>query len=608
MIQEPNHNKKKRFQISIIYFVAFLLVIVLINILMGSPSQEVPYSKFVEMGQNGQIQSVYIDDTKVFFKGFEQEGVFGKSSQPVYYTNLFGDEQTLLKQVQDWGIEEYGDIVQETGVIGNILFNWILPIAVVSGIWMLIMRLLGRKMGNPMTIGKNNEKIYAEKETGVTFKDVAGQDEAKESLKEIIDFMQNQDKYEKIGAKMPKGMLLVGPPGTGKTLLAKAVAGEAKVPFFSISGSEFVQMFVGVGASRVRDLFTQAQKKAPCIVFIDEIDAIGKSRATQGPSNDEREQTLNQLLTSMDGFESNKGVVILAATNRPEVLDQALLRPGRFDRRIVVDKPDLIGREAILNVHAATVELDKNVDMREVAKITSGAAGADLANIINEGALLAIKRSHKKVMQQDLLEAVEINIAGAVKKDRILSDQEKKVVAYHEIGHALVAAKLDKTDPVHKITIIPRTKGALGYTMQLPSEEKFLTTKEEMMNQIAIMLAGRSAEEEIFSQLSTGASNDVQRATETARRMVTMYGMGDEFDMMALESIESQYIDGRPLAIASDETMTKADQEVLAIIKTQHMLARKVLKENIHALHRCSEYLLEHETITGEEFMRIVTI
>ncbi len=457
-----------------------------------------------------------------------------------------------------------------------------------------------------MGIGKNNAKVYMESEIKVTFDDVAGQEEAKESLKEVIDFLNGPAKYTEIGAKLPKGVLLVGPPGTGKTLIAKAVAGEAKVPFFSLSGSSFVEMFVGVGASRVRELFKDAVAKAPCIVFIDEIDAIGKSRDNQMQSNDEREQTLNQLLSEMDGFDSSKGIVILGATNRPEILDKALLRPGRFDRRVIVDKPDFKGREAILGVHAKNVNLGEDVDLSEIAKSTPGAVGADLANIINEGALRAVRRKRKMVLQEDLREAVEVIIAGQEKKDRILSPKEREVVAFHEVGHALVAAMLKGTDPVHKITIVPRTMGALGYTMQVPEEEKFLTSREDLMNQITVMLGGRSAEEEVFDLVSTGASNDIERATQMSRSMISMYGMSERFDMMALESIQNRYLDGRAVRNCSEQTSTVLDEETLKVIKTAHNKARQILRENRDLLDKISAVLLEKETIFGEEFFDLV--
>ena len=472
--------------------------------------------------------------------------------------------------------------------------------------WRFLFSKMGNGGGGVMGIGKNNAKVYMESEIKVTFDDVAGQEEAKESLKEVIDFLNGPAKYTEIGAKLPKGVLLVGPPGTGKTLIAKAVAGEAKVPFFSLSGSSFVEMFVGVGASRVRELFKDAVAKAPCIVFIDEIDAIGKSRDNQMQSNDEREQTLNQLLSEMDGFDSSKGIVILGATNRPEILDKALLRPGRFDRRVIVDRPDFKGREAILAVHAKNVNLGEDVDLAEIAKSTPGAVGADLANIINEGALRAVRRRRKMVLQEDLREAVEVIIAGQEKKDRILSPKEREVVAFHEVGHALVAAMLKGTDPVHKITIVPRTMGALGYTMQVPEEEKFLTSREDLMNQITVMLGGRSAEEEVFNLVSTGASNDIERATSAARSMISMYGMSERFDMMALESIQNRYLDGRAVRNCSEQTSTVLDEETLNVIKTAHSKARQILRENRGLLDKISAVLLEKETIFGDEFFNLV--
>jgi cell division protease FtsH len=469
------------------------------------------------------------------------------------------------------------------------------------------MKNMEKRGGSMMSFGKNTAKLY-ESDTGVTFRDVAGQEEAKESLIEIVDFLHNPQKYVDIGARLPKGALLVGPPGTGKTLLAKAVAGEAKVPFFSLSGSAFVEMFVGMGAARVRDLFKEAMAKAPCIIFIDEIDAIGKSRETGGlpGGNDEREQTLNQLLAEMDGFDSSKGIVLLAATNRPEVLDKALLRPGRFDRRIIVDSPDLKGREAILKVHSKDVKMGEDVNLNEIAKGTPGAVGADLANMINEAALRAVKNGRKFVMQEDLQESIEVVIAGQQKKDRIMSANEKRIVAFHEIGHALVAAMQKGTDPVIKITIIPRTMGSLGYTMQVPEDEKYLMSKDEMLKEIAILFGGRSAEEVEFGSITTGASNDIERATQLARRMVSMYGMSDTFDMMALESIRGQYLDGRAVLNVSDETATKIDEETLKLIKAGHKTALEILNENRELLTVLSEKLLEKETMTGEEFMEVV--
>jgi cell division protease FtsH len=482
----------------------------------------------------------------------------------------------------------------------------VLPVLMCLFLWRFISKNISKGMGDSMSFGKNSAKIYAENETGVTFKDVAGEDEAKESLEEIVDLLHDPGKYTAIGARMPKGALLVGPPGTGKTLLAKAVAGEAGVPFFSMSGSEFVQMFVGMGAARVRDLFKQAQQKAPCIIFIDEIDAIGKSRDGSPYSNDEREQTLNQLLTEMDGFDSSKGVVILGATNRPEVLDPALLRPGRFDRRVNVETPDLAGRLAILEVHAKKVRMSDNVDLNAIAKTTPGASGADLANIINEAALLAVRKNRNRVEQWDLEEALEVVIAGKVKKDRVLSAKEKQAVAYHEVGHAFLAHLLPHADEVHKITIIPRTKGALGYTMQLPGEEHYLVTREEMEDQIAVCLAGRAAEEVLLGQVSTGASNDIEKATETARRMITVYGMSERFDMVGLESPSSAYLDGRPVHNYSAQTEKDIDDEILKIIRKQHERAIRILMENRSVVLEISNYLLGKETITGEEFLQIL--
>ncbi|NRT41123.1 cell division protease FtsH [Clostridium beijerinckii] len=472
------------------------------------------------------------------------------------------------------------------------------------------MKSLSNKIGGGgggfMSVGKSNAKVYVEKTTGVYFKDVAGQEEAKESLKEIVDFLHKPERYTKIGAKLPKGALLVGPPGTGKTLLAKAVAGEAKVPFFSLSGSGFVEMFVGVGASRVRDLFAQAEKQAPCIIFIDEIDAIGKSREGNISGNDEREQTLNQLLAEMDGFDSSKGVVILAATNRPEVLDKALLRPGRFDRRVIVDKPDLKGRENILKVHSKNIIMDESVNLKEIALATAGAVGADLANMVNEAALRAVRMGRDTVRQDDLFEAVETVIAGKEKKDRVMTENEKSLVAFHEVGHALASALQKKTQPVHKITIVPRTMGALGYTMQMPEEEKYLMSKDELLEQIVVLLAGRAAEDLVFNEITTGASNDIERATSIARQMVTMYGMSEKFGMIGLESIQNRYLDGRPVRNCSDEISAEVDREVMNIINESYEKAKNLLKANMEALGKISSHLIFKETIMGDEFMKIL--
>ena len=499
-------------------------------------NQEISYNDFLALMQKKQITKIVISKENLIITPSEDSEYKGKT---LYTVNL-NDEELIKELKESDDIEFYGTNPKESVLLES-LISMAIPLLLLFFMWKMVFNRMGKMGGGMGSIGKNNAKVYVENEIGVTFKDVAGQEEAKESLEEVIDFLNCPAKYTEIGAKLPKGALLVGPPGTGKTLIAKAVAGEAKVPFFSLSGSSFVEMFVGVGASRVRELFKDAEAKAPCIIFIDEIDAIGKSRDNQLQSNDEREQTLNQLLSEMDGFDSSKGIVILAATNRPEILDKALLRPGRFDRRIIVDRPDFKGREAILRVHAKNVCLDAEVDLKEIAKGTPGAVGADLANIINEAALRAVKHGRKAVLQEDLRDAVEVIIAGKEKKDRILSDKEKKAVAFHEVGHALVAALLEGTDPVHKITIVPRTMGALGYTMQLPEEEKYLISKEELMNQIMVMLGGRSAEEEVFGLISTGASNDIERATQTARSMVTMYGMSERFDMMGLESMQNRY-------------------------------------------------------------------
>lgn len=564
-------------------------------------NQEISYNDFLALMQKKQITKIVISKENLIITPSEDSEYKGKT---LYTVNL-NDEELIKELKESDDIEFYGTNPKESVLLES-LISMAIPLLLLFFMWKMVFNRMGKMGGGMGSIGKNNAKVYVENEIGVTFKDVAGQEEAKESLEEVIDFLNCPAKYTEIGAKLPKGALLVGPPGTGKTLIAKAVAGEAKVPFFSLSGSSFVEMFVGVGASRVRELFKDAEAKAPCIIFIDEIDAIGKSRDNQLQSNDEREQTLNQLLSEMDGFDSSKGIVILAATNRPEILDKALLRPGRFDRRIIVDRPDFKGREAILRVHAKNVCLDAEVDLKEIAKGTPGAVGADLANIINEAALRAVKHGRKAVLQEDLRDAVEVIIAGKEKKDRILSDKEKKAVAFHEVGHALVAALLEGTDPVHKITIVPRTMGALGYTMQLPEEEKYLISKEELMNQIMVMLGGRSAEEEVFGLISTGASNDIERATQTARSMVTMYGMSERFDMMGLESMQNRYLDGRAVRNCSEETSTIIDEEILKVIKDAHNKARALLRDNRDLLDKISEILLEKETLFGDEFMAIV--
>lgn len=564
-------------------------------------TKNVTYNQFEVMLKEKKVESVVITNERLIISPNKKSSDYGKT---LYTVNL-GDKD-LIKQLSSAGVEFTGRLPEKLPLVDLILY-WIGPMVFFFFIGRMMFGKIDKKMGGGvMSFGKNTAKLYAEDETGKTFADVAGQEEAKESLKEIVDFLHDPKKYQDIGAKLPKGALLVGPPGTGKTLLAKAVAGEAKVPFFSMSGSDFVELFVGMGASRVRDLFRQAEEKAPCIIFIDEIDAIGKSRDSSPQGNDEREQTLNQLLAEMDGFDSSKGVVILAATNRPEILDKALLRPGRFDRRVIVDRPDLKGRISILNVHAKEVKLGDDVCLEAIAKGTPGAVGADLANIVNEAALRAVKHNRKVVLQEDLEEAVEVIIAGKEKKDRILSPKEKRIVAFHEVGHALMAALLKNTDPVHKITIVPRTMGALGYTMQLPEEEKYLVTKDEMVDQIMVMLGGRAAEEIEFNIISTGASNDIERATQSARSMVTIYGMTDKFDMMALESMTNRYLDGRPIQNCSAETASVIDEETLKIIKECHKKAKNLLIENRDLLDRISCTLLDKETLTGEEFMAMV--
>ncbi|GAA0177587.1 ATP-dependent zinc metalloprotease FtsH [Clostridium sediminicola] len=597
-------NKKKT-KYLIYYMTAVMIILLVLNsVIKKFKTEHIAYSDFKKMIVEDKISEVELSDNQILIELKKEYN----TNEKVLYTYREKYDTQLIQELEAADIK-YDSPVSLEGPLQSFALEWLLPIIIFIIIGRILFGSLDKRMGSGvMSFGKNNAKIYAENETGKTFNDVAGQEEAKESLVEIVDFLHNPEKYIKIGAKLPKGALLVGPPGTGKTLLAKAVAGEAKVPFFSLSGSNFVEMFVGMGAARVRDLFKQAEEKAPCIVFIDEIDAIGKSRDSVVGSggNDEREQTLNQLLAEMDGFDSSKGVVILAATNRPEVLDKALLRPGRFDRRIIVDRPDLGGRKAILEVHSKEVIMNESVDLMDIAKGTPGAVGADLANIVNEAALLAVKKDRTEVVQEDLQEAVEIIIAGKEKKDRIMSSNEKRIVAFHEVGHALVAALLKNTDPVHKITIVPRTMGALGYTMQLPEEEKYLVSKEEMLDKIAVLLGGRSAEEVEFNSISTGASNDIEKATQTARNMVTMYGMNEKFDMMALESMSSRYLDGRPVQNCSANTAALIDQETLNIIKESHEKARKILSDNLTLLRIISETLIEKETLTGEEFMKLI--
>ena len=526
-----------------------------------------------------------------------------EEKDPDYYTGLVNDE-TLVEKLKKGGVQFKAEVPDTAGSLITELVITVVPIILMVLLFAFFMKRM-TKGGGMMGIGKSNAKMYMEKQTGVTFQNVAGQDEAKESLQEVVDFLHNPEKYSGIGAKLPKGALLVGPPGTGKTLLAKAVAGEAGVPFFSLSGSAFVEMYVGVGASRVRDLFKQAQQMAPCIVFIDEIDAIGKTRDTAMGGNDEREQTLNQLLAEMDGFDTNKGLLVLAATNRPEVLDPALLRPGRFDRRIIVDKPDLKGRVDVLKVHAKDVKMDESVNLEEIALETSGAVGSDLANMINEAAINAVKNGRQVVSQKDLFEAVEVVLVGKEKKDRIMSAEERRIVSYHEVGHALVTALQKNTEPVQKITIVPRTMGALGYVMQTPEEEKFLNTKKELEAMIVVALGGRAAEEIVFDTVTTGASNDIEQATKIARAMITQYGMSDRFGLMGLESIQNRYLDGRPVLNCGEATASQIDEEVMRMLKSSYEEAKRLLSENRDALDRIAAFLIEKETITGKEFMKI---
>ena len=604
----PNNEVKPPKKPLIFYYAIAILVVFLINALL-MPSiykasiREVSYSDFLDMLDAKIIEEAQIDDDAITFVA-TVDGVSG-----IFTTGKI-DDPNLVQHMRDAGVNFGKVIPQQNSPLLEFLLGWILPMVLFIAIGQLLMRQLTKRMGGgpgAMSFGKSNAKVYVAAQTGISFSDVAGEDEAKAALAEIVDFLHNPSKYTSIGAKLPKGVLLVGPPGTGKTLLAKAVAGEAQVPFFSISGSEFVEMFVGMGAARVRDLFKQAQEKAPCIVFIDEIDAIGKKRDNGAMGgNDEREQTLNQLLTEMDGFDGGKGVVILAATNRPESLDKALLRPGRFDRRVPVELPDLQGREAILKVHARNVKISSQVDWRSIALSTSGTSGAELANIVNEAALLAVKDNRQQVEQRDLEEAIETVLAGYQRKGAVISPEEKKIVSYHEIGHALVAARQKASAPVRKITIIPRTSGALGYTMQVDEDEHFLMTKEELLNKITTLTAGRAAEELIFSKVTTGASNDIEQATKIARTMITRYGMSENFDMTALEIATNQYLTGDSTLVCSGDTAARIDSEVVEVIRTAHQKAMEILKANENKLHELAGYLLEKETITGEEFMSIL--
>ena len=561
---------------------------------------EISYDEFLEMVDDKKVEEVVIHSTRIVITQKKEKG---QKIAKEYYTGVVRDD-SLPERLDKAGVKFSQQIPDTTSAVVAQTLLTLLPIAVLVGVFVWMTRKMA-KGGGMMGIGKSNAKMYVEKQTGVTFKNVAGQDEAKESLQEVVDFLHNPGKYTSVGAKLPKGALLVGPPGTGKTLLAKAVAGEAKVPFFSLSGSAFVEMYVGVGASRVRDLFKQAQQMAPCIIFIDEIDAIGKSRDNQLNSNDEREQTLNQLLAEMDGFESNKGLVLLAATNRPEILDPALLRPGRFDRRIIVEKPDLKGRVDVLKVHSKDVRMDETVDLEAIALATSGAVGSDLANMINEAAINAVKNGRTAVSQADLFEAVEVVLVGKEKKDRIMSQEERRIVSYHEVGHALVSALQKDAEPVQKITIVPRTMGALGYVMQTPEEEKFLNTKKELDAMLVGLLAGRAAEEIVFDTVTTGASNDIEKATKVARAMVTQYGMSEKFGLIGLESIQNRYLDGRAVANCGQKTASEIDKEVMKLLKDSYDAAKNLLAGHRKALDKIAAFLIEKETITGKEFMDI---
>ena len=595
-------NKQTLLMILVCVLVGLMFLGLMNNVLGNSSTREIGYSDFLEMVEEDQVEEVVLQSNILTITPkSEREGI-----QVIeYQTVLVGDEESLKELLDDHGIKYSKEPPDTTSTLVYSLVSLVLPIALLVGGMVWLMRSMNKGGGMMGGVGKSKAKTYVQKETGVLFKDVAGQDEAKESLQEVVDFLHNPGKYTQIGAKLPKGALLVGPPGTGKTLLAKAVAGEAHVPFFSLSGSEFVEMFVGVGASRVRDLFEEAKKNAPCIIFIDEIDAIGKTRDSHYGGNDEREQTLNQLLAEMDGFDTSKGLLILAATNRPEVLDPALLRPGRFDRRIIVERPDLKGRVEILKVHAKNVLLDESVDLEAIALATSGAVGSDLANMINEAAILAVKNGRNAVSQKDLLEAVEVVLVGKEKKDRILSQEERRIVSYHEVGHALISALQKDSEPVQKITIVPRTMGALGYVMQVPEEEKYLNTKSELDAMIVECLGGRAAEEIVFGNVTTGASNDIEKATKIVRAMITQYGMSEKFGLMGLATQENQYLDGRVVLNCGDATATEIDHEVMRVLKEAYETAKRMLAANRDTMDKIAAHLIEKETTTGKEFMEI---
>ena len=607
MKQESKTPKKPL----IFYYLIAMLVLLLLNALVFpsllSPQvKEVSYDQFLSLVEQKEVKQVAIEDDVILFTIKDEAS---KDGYAYYQTGRIQQDSDLVNRLKESGAEFSAVIPTQDSPLLNFLMTWVFPFLLFVALGQLMARMLTKHMGgNAMSFGKSNAKIYVESQTGKSFADVAGQDEAKDALREIVDFLHNPEKYTSIGATLPKGVLLVGPPGTGKTLLAQAVAGEAKVPFFSISGSEFVEMFVGMGAAKVRDLFKQAQEKAPCIVFIDEIDTIGKKRDSGAGigGNDEREQTLNQLLAEMDGFDGAKGVVILAATNRPDSLDKALLRPGRFDRRVPVELPDLQGRIAILKVHAKDVKMEANIDFDTIGRATSGASGAELANIINEAALRAVRMGRNKVAQQDLEESVEVVIAGYQRKGAMINEREKRIIAYHEIGHALVAARLKDAAPVHKITIIPRTSGALGYTMQVEEEERVLMSKEDLLNQIITLTGGRSAEEVVFNSITSGASNDIEKATSTARAMITRFGMSDSFDMMELETVNNPYLGNDTSLVCSADSAAQVDKEVCEIIRSAHQKALQILRDNRDVMDKLAAYLLEKETITGEEFMEIL--
>lgn len=600
---EDGNNKKddmnkKSLLVMVVLAIAVMIIAQILSGKIASASQkEVTYTEFMQDVKDGKVTKVELDSDRIYYEVKNQKNV-------KYYTGNVQDER-LYEELDKAGVTYSRKVIDTTTYVMSSILSFVLPTVLMVAVMMIFYRFAFKGGGGVMGVGKSNAKLYVQNKTGVTFQDVAGQEESKESLREIVDFLHNPEKYTKIGAKLPKGALLVGPPGTGKTLLAKAVAGEAGVPFFSSSGSDFVEMFVGVGASRVRDLFKQAQQNAPCIIFIDELDAIGKSRDSRFGGNDEREQTLNQLLAEMDGFDSSKGIIILAATNRPEILDKALLRPGRFDRRIIVERPDLRGRIDVLKVHAKNVCMDETVDFKEIALATSGAVGSDLANIINEAALLAVRNGRNAVSQSDLFESVEVVIAGKAKKDRVLSAEERRIVSYHEVGHALVAALQKNTEPVQKITIIPRTMGALGYVMQVPEEEKYLMSEKQIREELVTMLAGRAAESIVFDSVTTGASNDIEQATKLARAMITQYGMSEKFGLIGLTTVEDQYLGGRATLNCGEATAAEIDQEVMKILKDAYDQALALLADNRDCLDKIAAFLIERETITGKEFMKI---